>query len=58
MLAFKESNEKDCLHEIITKLQGTKGLYMITKSSDWIVKYIKVGMNIYKHFLFDGLYTW
>jgi len=39
------------------KQHETKGLYTIIKSCDFIVKYINLGITIFKHFLFEGLYN-
>lgn len=43
-------------HCYFTQNQGTKHLYIITKSCNLIVKYINDGITIYKVFLFYGLY--
>lgn len=58
MIRYKETNKEFCFPTFSTKVKGAIGLYSITKSSGLIQRYIKEGINLYKHFLFDGLYTW
>ena len=58
MSKFKGSNESEQNHTFPIKQHGTKGLYMITKSCDFIKKYINFGHTIFKHFFFHSIYNW